>query len=77
MHTSSASFRLSLKRNALYDSIDFLILFSIEKFNKILNEASDFNDFNNLFRFNQHISISLFIMLDDIDYQNIKFIKQQ
>ena len=77
MHTSSALFRLLLKRGALYDPIDPLILFSIKKFNKILDEANDFNDSNNSFRFNQHISIFLFIMSDDTDYQNTEFIEQQ
>ena len=77
MHISSASFRLPLERDALYNSIDFLILFSIKKFNKILDEASDFSDSNNSFRFNQHISIFLFIMPDDIGYQDIEFTEQQ
>ena len=68
VHVSFVSFRLSLKRGALYDSIDSLILFNIKKFNKIFNVTNDFNDFNNSFQFNQHISTFLLIMFDDIDY---------
>ena len=77
VHTSSASFRLPLKRGALYDPVDSLILLSIEKFNKVLDGASDFSDLSNSFRFNQYISTPLFIMSDDIDYQGIEFTEQQ
>ena len=78
MHTPLAPSRPSPERGALYDPVDFLILPSIEKSNKILEEASDFSDLSNLFRSNQHTSTSLFIMFDDINnYQSTEFIEQQ